>query len=128
MTWKQARQEVQNNTGLSDLVLLQSKSTKDIGNISCDCTNVNFAHRCFFGCFVVMEGNGCGDQKRFSMILSSFMTLTKQKNNKMQQLCFSCVLLAWCFKAEKRLCMVADVPYNHWLPPINHGHCNVHWL
>ena len=53
MAWKQARQEVHNSTGLSDLVLLQSKSTKDSGNISCDCTNVNFIRRCFFYSWVV---------------------------------------------------------------------------
>lgn len=45
MTWKLARQEVQNSNGLSDLVLLQSKSTKDIGNMSCDCTNIDFARK-----------------------------------------------------------------------------------
>ena len=53
MTWKQARQEVHNSTGLSDLVLLQSKSTKDSGNMTCYCTNINFIRRCFFGCSVV---------------------------------------------------------------------------
>ena len=51
--WKNARQEVQNITGLSDLVLLRSNSTKDSGNMTCYCTNINFIRRCFFGCLVV---------------------------------------------------------------------------
>ena len=61
MTWKQAKQEVQNTNGLSDLVFLQSESIKDIGSATCDCTNINFA--LVFGRFVVMEGNGSGDKK-----------------------------------------------------------------
>ena len=53
MTWKQGSQEVQNSTGLSDLMLLKSNSTKDSGNMTCYCTNINFIRRCFFGCSVV---------------------------------------------------------------------------
>ena len=47
MIWKQAKQEVQNSTGSSDLVLQESNSAKDSDNILCRCTAVNFARKCF---------------------------------------------------------------------------------
>ena len=56
MTWKKARQEVQNSTGLSDLVLLESKSTKDSGNMTCYCYNINFIRRCFFCSSRIVNG------------------------------------------------------------------------
>ena len=99
MTWKQARQEIQNSTGLPDLVLLQSKSTKDFGNMSCDCTNINFARRCFFGCSVVNRREWlCNDPGGTPLYAPpppwcnkglndkvSFRTLTKQKKKQQQQ-------------------------------------------
>jgi len=45
MTWKQARQAVQNGTGLSDLVLLQSNSAKDSGSVSCYCASISFTRK-----------------------------------------------------------------------------------
>jgi len=42
MTWKQVKHEIHKTTGSSDLVLLQSNSTKDSNNMSCHCTSISF--------------------------------------------------------------------------------------
>ena len=91
MTWKQARQEVQNSTGLSDLVLLKSNSTKDSGNTTCYCTNINFIRRCFFSCSV---GNGrewLWSLTNFQMIKFRFLfrPWSSQKNTTDVYFCLS---------------------------------------
>lgn len=58
MTWKQARQAVQNSTGLSDLVLLQSNSAKDSGSVSCYCASISFTRKFFFVFFSVVNAGG----------------------------------------------------------------------
>ena len=105
MTWKLARQEVQNSTALSDLVLLQSKSKKDIGNMSCDCTNIDFARRCFFGSLVV---NGrpwtlnLGEAKKRNRCLVLSKQLTNRKH-------FSCTILDRVSEQNQWLWSIADL-------------------
>ena len=54
MTWKQVKQEVQNSTGSTDLVLLQSNSSTNSDNMLCDCTAVYFTRMCLLVCLVLI--------------------------------------------------------------------------
>lgn len=47
MTWNQTSERVKSSTGLSNLVLEQSNSTKSDGKYSCRCTIIKFASKCF---------------------------------------------------------------------------------
>ena len=123
MTWKQARQEVQNNTGLSDLMLLKSNSTKDSGNMTCYCTNINFIRRCFFGCSVVNGREWLWRVTKFWVIKICFLTpaLTEQKkssnnnnnNNNNRRLLLSKQLINWNISVPQFLHRVSE--RNKWL-------------
>ena len=47
-TWSQALERVKSSTGLTNLVLEQSNSTKSSGKYSCRCNTLKFARKCFF--------------------------------------------------------------------------------
>ena len=118
MTWKQARQEVQNSTGLSDLMLLKSNSTKDSGNMTCYCTNINFIRRCFFGCSVVNGREWLWSVTKFWVIKICFLlrpwpSKKNNNNNNNRRLLLSKQLINWNISVPQFLHRVSEK--NKWL-------------
>lgn len=79
MTWKQAKQEVQNSACSTDLALLQSNSSTNSDSMSCDCTAVYFTRMCLLICLVLIFKIQNCRKLSFNLFNTSFLMLVSEK-------------------------------------------------